>query len=60
MVGSLVFTGAGTGGLDALDAATGRVLWHEDTDARTSAPLSEGGDRVYAPVGNTIEAIRVR
>jgi len=54
---SLVFTGAGSGGIDALNIDTGAVVWHEATAEPASAPLIEGGGRVYAPVGDTIQAI---
>jgi outer membrane protein assembly factor BamB len=57
IVGSLVFTGAGTGGLYALDAGSGRIVWHEETADPASAPLAEGDGRVFAPVGASLEAI---
>jgi outer membrane protein assembly factor BamB len=57
VVGTLVFTSAGTGGIYALDGQTGRVAWHQATDTSASAPLSAGGRQVYAPVGATLEAI---
>ena len=57
LVGSVVFTGAGSGGLYALGAATGAVLWHEETAEPASAPLIEGDNRIFAPVGSSLEAI---
>lgn len=57
ITGSLVFTGAGSGGIDALDARTGAIVWHDDTSDDASAPLIAGGGRVYAPAGDAIEAI---
>ena len=57
IVGSLIFTGAGSGGLYALDAASGNVVWHEQTAEPASAPLAEGDSRIYAPAGSSLEAI---
>jgi outer membrane protein assembly factor BamB len=57
VVGKLVFTSAGSGGLYAVDGANGHVVWHQATDTPASAPLSAGAGRVYAPVGSTLEAI---
>jgi hypothetical protein len=57
IVGSIVFTGAGNGGLYALDTKTGDVLWHEQTAEPASAPLAEGDNHIFAPVGSSLEAI---
>ena len=57
VVGTLVFTSAGSGGIYALDGKNGHVVWHQATETSASAPLSAGDRRVYAPVGSTLEAI---
>ena len=60
VVGDLVFTPAGSGGIVALDARTGKIAWRQRTIQPASAPLIEADARVFAPVGNTIEAIADR
>ena len=58
VVGNVVFAGGGRqGGLYALDAVTGAVLWTEPTDGeRTFSPLIEARKRLFAPVGAGIRA----
>jgi outer membrane protein assembly factor BamB len=61
VVGDVVFAGGGReGGLYALDAATGAVLWSQPTDgARTFSPLIEARKWLFAPVGAEIRAYAV-
>jgi outer membrane protein assembly factor BamB len=58
VVGDVVFAGGGrSGGLYALDGATGAVLWTQETDGtRTFSPLIEARKRLLAPVGSGIRA----
>jgi outer membrane protein assembly factor BamB len=61
VVGDVVFAGGGRdGGLYALDAATGAMLWTESTDGeRTFSPLIEAKKQLFAPVGAGIRAYAV-
>jgi outer membrane protein assembly factor BamB len=57
VVGSTVFTDAGTGGFVALDTTTGEVVWRQRTTQPASAPPIEAGGRIFAAAGDTVEAI---
>jgi outer membrane protein assembly factor BamB len=61
VVGDVVFAGGGRdGGLYALDAATGAMLWTQSTDGeRTFSPLIEAKKQLFAPVGDGIRAYAV-
>src|SRR4051812_48149441 len=48
LVGSTVLVGSGTGGLHAIDAATGRALWRADVAGYSEGVVVTGGLAVVA------------
>jgi hypothetical protein len=48
LLGDVLFAAGGSGGWSVLDAATGEVLWHEDTASLAVAPPIAAGGRIFA------------
>ena len=60
MVGGLVYFSTGIGGVAALDAATGRVVWHLDRAIGSATNATAGNDRVDgegAPLGQATRSL---
>jgi hypothetical protein len=48
VLGDVLFAAGGSGGWSVLSAATGSVLWHEDTPSYTVAPPVAADGRIFA------------